>query len=249
MSDAIEKWLPVPNYEGFYEFSDRYNVRGVARTVPHRGLHGIRSIKSKPIKVYINNGYRVALLSKAGTYKKFYVEAAVETLFGVTQEREDVLSESGEEWRPIEDYEGLYAVSNIGRVKSIGWYVNGGNKRYQRPRVRINGADAGGYPKVELTKNGRIRTVLVHRLVATAFVPNPLGLPVVHHRDENRANPRADNLEWVTTETNIRDWFDRRRIVIGIDTIETIIAAHAAGKSPAEILAGLPRRTKKRHGA
>lgn len=249
MSDVVEKWLSVPGYEGFYEFSDRYNVRGVARTVPHRGLHGTRLIKSRPIKIYVNNGYRVALLSKAGTYKKFYVEAAVETIFGISKDPEDVLSEPGEEWRPIVGYEELYAVSSVGRVKSIGWYVNGGNRRYQRPKIRINGSDAGGYPKVELTKNGKTRTVLIHRLVAAAFVPNPLWLPVVHHKDENRLNPRADNLEWVTTETNIRDWFDRRRVVIGTDTVEFIIAAHAAGKSPAEILAALPRRTKKRREA
>lgn len=249
MSNEIESWLPIPGYEGFYEFSNLYRVRSMARKVPHRGNGSTRSLKERFLSVYPNNGYLIALLSRAGKVQKFYVEAAVETTFGIRQKTDDIPVLPGEEWSPVAGYEDLYEISSHGRVKSIGWYVSGAKRRYARARIRVNGSDAGGYPKVELAKNGAIKTVLIHRLVAIAFVPNPLNLGVVHHKDENRLNPRADNLEWVSTETNIRDWFDRRRLVVGIDTIETIIAAHAAGKSPAEILAGLPRRTKKRNSA
>jgi hypothetical protein len=60
-----------------------------------------------------------------------------------------------------------------------------------------------GYVGLSLSKDGKYENVYIHRLVAKAFIPNPDNLPEVNHKDENKKNNRADNLEWVTTQENI----------------------------------------------
>ncbi len=247
MSDT-EKWLPVPGYEGQYEISDRYRVRRLGRLATHGVGEFTRKLAPRFLKISTNNGYLVAYLCRPGFRNKsdkLYVEAMAENLFPDIKPVIPDISEPGEEWKPIAGYEGLYEISNIGRVKSVGWYVNGGEKRrYARPKIRINGSTTNRYPKVELAQKGKIRTLLIHRLVAIAFVPNPLGLAVVHHKDENRGNPRADNLEWVNGPANVQDWFDRRRVAVDVGMVELIAAAIAEGKTPKEALALLPRRRK-----
>lgn len=246
-----ERWLPIPDFEKIYEFSDRYRVRRIERTTAHNrfGEGGERRISEKMLSVSQNNGYLVAYLckTKSGNAKKFYVEAAVENAFpDVVPNRFDGISQPGEQWKEIAGYEGLYEVSNFGRVRSVGWYVNGGAKRrYARPSLRKSSVNATtGYPKVELTVKGKTKSHMIHRLVACAFVDNPLGLDTVHHKDENRLNPRSENLEWTTRAGNIQDWFNRRRVVVSTDTITQIAKAIAAGHTPAEILAALPRKRK-----
>ena len=87
-------------------------------------------------------------------------------------------------WRNIVDYEGLYMVSNFGRVKSF----YGIGERLLTPGVNKN-----GYQYTVLTDKNKIRKSLkVHTLVARAFLPNPENKPVVHHRDSNRANKRVN---------------------------------------------------------
>ena len=97
-------------------------------------------------------------------------------------------------WRDVVGYEGLYMVSNMGRIKSF----YGIGEKLLTPSV-----NKGGYMYVVLTNINKVRKSLkVHTLVAQAFLPNPENKPVVHHRDSNRANNRVDNLEWVTHREN-----------------------------------------------
>ena len=103
-----------------------------------------------------------------------------------------------EEWRPIKDYEGLYEVSNMGRVKNLNYKGSGKEKILKNIKRRK------GYLMVILTKNGKRRGFLVHRLVAEAFIPNPNNLPEVNHIDRDRANNHVDNLEWVTHSDNMK---------------------------------------------
>lgn len=104
-------------------------------------------------------------------------------------------------WKDIEGYEGLYQVSNLGNVRSLNWRKIGKVKNlYLKKQNR-------GYLHVELTKDGVRKAVTVHRLVATAFLPNPLNLPVINHIDENKENNRVDNLEWCTSNHNMMCYY------------------------------------------
>lgn len=112
------------------------------------------------------------------------------------------------ELRAVKGYEGLYAVSELGRVFS---YPKPSNNRYlhgrwMRPSVGSRNHKGGGtgYHVVQLYKDGNFESVLVHRLVATHFIPNPMGWPQVNHKDGNKANNAVDNLEWCTAKMNVR---------------------------------------------
>lgn len=111
-----------------------------------------------------------------------------------------------EEWRQIRGYEGHYEVSNHGRVLSCARtcaHSKGGTKSVA-PRILKPGKDKNGYLQVHLSKGGKTAVYKIHRLVAQAFVCNPHGMSVVNHKDENKQNNRADNLEFCTREYNIR---------------------------------------------
>lgn len=101
--------------------------------------------------------------------------------------------ENSEIWKDVKGYEGLYQVSNLGRI----WNVK--TQRILKP------IDTGrGYFRVHLTaKNGKRKQELIHRLAAIAFIPNPFGLPQVNHKDENPANNCIDNLEWCDSKYNV----------------------------------------------
>ena len=110
-----------------------------------------------------------------------------------------------EYWRPILNYEGLYEVSNFGRVKSFDTYRKGknGSIRICRGRILKPYTNKDGYLCVVLSKNNKHKTYKVHRLVAEAFLPNPDNLPQVNHRDENKQNNNVENLEFCDCKYNI----------------------------------------------
>lgn len=97
-----------------------------------------------------------------------------------------------EQFRDIEGYEGLYQVSNEGRVRSL-WFDK---EHILRP------SDSGRYLQVILCKDGKQKMHQVHRLVAQAFIPNPDNLPQVNHKDECKTNNNVENLEWSTAKDN-----------------------------------------------
>ena len=98
-------------------------------------------------------------------------------------------------WKDIADYEGLYQVSNRGRVKSLP--RNGTSKSEKLLNLH---KDSKGSYNVSLSKNGKRKIAYVHRLVAEAFLPNPYNLPQVWHIDGNSENNEVDNLIWCTQE-------------------------------------------------
>ena len=100
-----------------------------------------------------------------------------------------------EVWKPIKDYEGLYEVSNLGRVKSL-------NYKGTRKGKILKNSECNGYLTVSLTKNGKPKTFYVHRLVAEAFIPNPEGKPCIDHINTIRTENYVWNLRWVTYEEN-----------------------------------------------
>lgn len=97
-----------------------------------------------------------------------------------------------EQWRDIPGFEGLYQVSNSGKVKSL-----------RRGAELKPGTDKGGYLYVGLCSRGIQKTCKIHRLVALAFLPNDEGKRTVNHIDGNKLNNSVDNLEWATHSENI----------------------------------------------
>lgn len=119
-----------------------------------------------------------------------------------------------EEWRAVEGYEGLYEVSNLGRVRALDRLVmnNGGlQRKHERILQGCITPNSKGYNQVVLCKEGKIQPCLVHRLVANAFIPNPEGKPEVDHIDTNPSNNRVDNLRWVTTQENSMNPITRKK--------------------------------------
>lgn len=87
-------------------------------------------------------------------------------------------------WKPVVGYEGYYEVSNTGLVRRIKGNI-------LKPKIEKN-----GYVRYHLSQNGKAKTILAHRIVALAFIPNPNNYPTVNHKDENKENNQVDNLEW-----------------------------------------------------
>ena len=106
-------------------------------------------------------------------------------------------------WKDVVGYEGLYQVSNLGRIKSLKRKCKSiHGYRTVSEKIYSQSVDRYGYLIVSLHKNGKKKTYTVHRLVAKAFIDNPLMLPQINHIDENKKNNKVDNLEWCTDEYN-----------------------------------------------
>ena len=101
-----------------------------------------------------------------------------------------------EVWKDVEGYEGLYQVSNFGRLKSF--------KVNNEPRILKNTNKKGWYFTIVLQgKNKPTKTDRIHRLVAKLFLENPNNYPEVNHKDMNKQNNAVSNLEWVSRKQNV----------------------------------------------
>ena len=115
-------------------------------------------------------------------------------------------------WKPASRYEGFYEVSTFGRVRSVAKDVWCGKGYRHRKGKILKPYITYGYPRVHLSKDGIKHNVMVHRLVAETFIPNPLNHPCINHKDENPMNPHVDNLEWCTYEYNSNYGTHRERM-------------------------------------
>lgn len=125
-----------------------------------------------------------------GVLKKFLNELNESTLSLMKVE-----NLPNEIWRNIVGYEGLYQVSNFGRVKSF---------NFNREKILRPSSSQKGYLQVSLSKNGRKRNWRVNILVAKAFIPNPENKTTVNHKNGNKSDNRVKNLEWKTNGENSR---------------------------------------------
>lgn len=123
------------------------------------------------------------------------------------------------DYKPIPDYE-HYIINRNGHI------INTKTGTYLKQSLNTH-----GYLRVGLCKDSKSKTVCVHRLVAKVFVPNPNNYDVVNHKDENKINNNADNLEWCTTKYNhnygnalIKNGKAHRKPIIAINANVKIIA-------------------------
>lgn len=102
-------------------------------------------------------------------------------------------------WKPVYEYEGFYEVNEDGEIRSL-------HKRHFEKLLakRIN---KEGYHQVNLSKNGKLKTLAVHRIVGFAFLHQPEGKKHINHIDANKLNNKAENLEWCDHSHNIRHAF------------------------------------------
>lgn len=111
-----------------------------------------------------------------------------------------------EVWKEVAGFEGIYKVSNTGRVFAHEKTIirgKGHSTKVHQPEMELKPTvDSWGYYGVNLWKDGKNTRKKVHRLVAEAFLPNPMGLRFINHKDEDKSNNSVENLEWCTTAYN-----------------------------------------------
>ena len=120
-------------------------------------------------------------------------------------------------WKPIKGYEGLYEVSNLGNIKSVKRKAKnrGKGKRIIRERILKPSMDrSNGYYQIKLSKNGKLKTFKIHKLVIEHFLNKISKGLVVNHIDGNKLNNNINNLEICTQKDNIRHAIDNNLIDI-----------------------------------
>lgn len=174
---------------------------------------------------------------------------------------DNILDLPNEQWRPVVGYDGLYEVSNLGRVKSLPRYSfrnNGIVQRIYGRLIHLTKDSHTGYYRVALSKDGSQKFVGVHRLVAQAFIPNPNNLPIINHIDWDRTNNVVildkdgnvikSNLEWCTQKHNANhintdEWIRRKRMkpIRQLDLSGNVIAVFKSA-AEAERQTGINRK-------
>lgn len=115
--------------------------------------------------------------------------------------------------KDIPGYKGLYAATSCGRI----WSHT--HKKFLKQKI-----NSSGYRAVQLCKNGKVKELLVHRLIAMTYLTNDLNLPEINHKDENKLNNALNNLEWCTKSYNIN--YGNRNKVAGSKIAVALLGNH-----------------------
>jgi hypothetical protein len=123
-----------------------------------------------------------------------------------------------EEWMPV-NFDRDYMISNFGRVYST-----------KSQKIMKQKKETNGYMRICLSSNGKAKTYLVHRIVATAFIENKDSKPYVNHIDSNRSNNLVENLEWVTASENLLHGVEVGNVTGPLDSGKRVNWEHADGR-------------------
>lgn len=104
-------------------------------------------------------------------------------------------------WKDVIGYEGFYQVSNLGNVKRVGSF-RGVNKAYLENYYLTKVDNGKGYLRVKLTVNNKSKRIMLHRIIAEAYIPNPNNYKVINHINGNKKDNSIENLEWCTQSYN-----------------------------------------------
>ncbi len=111
-------------------------------------------------------------------------------------------------WKDVKDYEGVYQVSDTGKVRRVGECRNQ-HTSWKSKNVLSPGDNGSGYLKVNLSKNNKVKMFYVHRLVGKAFLPKPEeGRNQINHKDGDKSNNCVNNLEWMNNSENNKHSYD-----------------------------------------
>lgn len=229
-----EIWKTKPEWEGYYEFSNYGVCRSVDRYIIDKNGHK-RFCKGRILKPFSNGNL---ILCKNGIEYNLNLGKTIAELFmdnytedtplvykdgdrnncnlNNLQVAELYIQDIDGNWKDVIGFEGLYQVSDDGRVRSLPRLkICGfnGKQSVQKGRILKPGHTNDGYAFVNLVKDGKSKPHYIHRLVAQAFLSNPNNYPVVNHKDENPSNNYYKNLEWCTQQYNINYGTAKERIV------------------------------------
>lgn len=127
------------------------------------------------------------------------------------------LNITGEIWKPIKNYEGIYEVSNLGRIKTLERVYLSAIQRYQKEQIISQRINHKGYLIVALNKNKKV-TKTTHRIVCESFHADTyFENATVNHINQNKLDNNASNLEWVTIKENIQDYRKKVNNYVGIN--------------------------------
>jgi len=165
-------------------------------TISDQGI--VKNSKGRIIKPQVTGSNKTFILFDVNKkYVCFRLENLLCEYFGIEEKIIDTIQDLPDEiWKPVLNFEGLYLISNHGRVKSI----NFNNEKHSQ--LIKQSASKKGYLRVRINKENKRYTLNVHRMVATAFIPNPDNKPQINHSDGNKKNNHTTNIEWSTNQEN-----------------------------------------------
>lgn len=207
MNNQKEIWKGIVGHEATHEISNHGRVRSLDRTVNFVSK-GKPSRMVKKGKIYTETKTHHSISSIGGKMITISIHDEMLKVFHKNDILCDLIQKEiqdmdGEIWKSVKDYEGIYEVSNMGRVRSVERYLHSnGITRKTRPKLH-NTINNMGYIIVKLQKDKHKKSVVAHRLVAMEFIPNVANKPFINHINSIKTDNRVENLEWVNTRENI----------------------------------------------
>lgn len=240
-SEPNEIWKDIPNFEDLYMISTHGRVIAKEKYVNNGHQNVLKPIRF--LKIHVDDNRKKITLSRNGKDKRFSLSLLMASIFLPKPNNDYVLKFKddntlnciidnliwvkkitrrlefkiepieGEVWKEIPEYEGLYAISNKGRIKSLERDTIATNRIiHQSEKLLTPSPNATGYLHIHLSKDKIRKSFFIHRLVAMCFIDNPNNYPHIDHIDTNKNNNSVENLRWVTPSLNMQNDLTRKHL-------------------------------------